>query len=74
MFINKISKLNNLIKMETKDKIIEFPIYPNENLQDLLLELNEHFTFNNVDFIKFCLNIFLKPKTRILSILNVNNT
>jgi|DEB0MinimDraft_6_1074348.scaffolds.fasta_scaffold25335_3 hypothetical protein len=72
LFIYKISKYNNYITIETNIKIIQFPIYLNDNVNNLLQEFDKYnIYFLNKNFLKYCLNIFIKPKTRIISILNI---
>lgn len=72
LFIYKISKYNNYITIETNIKIIQFPIYLNDNINNLLQEFDKYnIYFLNKNFLKYCLNIFIKPKTRIISILNI---
>jgi len=70
MFVIKISKKNDFIIIETDSLNIQFPLLENDNLQNILDELyEEKFFFSNLQFVKYCLNIFIK-KTRILSISN----
>ena len=72
LFIYKISKYNNYITIETNIKIIQFPIYLNDNVNNLLQEFDKYnIYFLNKNFLKYFLNIFIKPKTRIISILNI---
>ena len=72
LFIYKISKYNNYITIETNIKIIQFQIYLNDNINNLLQEFDKYnIYFLNKKFLKYCLNIFIKPKTRIISILNI---
>lgn len=72
LFIYKISKYNNYITIETNIKIIQFQIYLNDNINNLLQEFDKYnIYFLNKNFLKYCLNIFIKPKTRIISILNI---
>lgn len=72
LFIYKISKYNNYITIETNINIIQFPIYLNDNVNNLLQEFDKYnIYFLNKNFLKYCLNIFTKPKTRIISILNI---
>ena len=70
MFVNKISKKDNIIIIETDSINIQFPILQNDNLQIILDELHEEkFFFSNLNFVKYCLKILIK-KTKILSISN----
>jgi hypothetical protein len=42
LFIYKISKYNNYITIETNIKIIQFPIYLNDNINNLLQEFDKY--------------------------------
>ena len=61
MYVYKISKNRNIIKIETDSNIIEFPLLENDLVENILKEINEeNFIFQNIIFVEYCLKNLLK--------------
>ena len=68
MFIKKISRINDNIKIETPDIIIQFPIYKHDTVNNIINDMKrENFVFFDINFLKYALKVLLK-KGRIISI------